>query len=251
MACHARCGHACTSSTRHALRQAGSHCPVPTAPLSIPTHQTPQTPSLQPAATCHALHRTAAPSACLRGGAAGAAGHEVRRAVTRVLPWGAQVPAHGCTPAAVVENPLRFCATSDSGPPTVHPHPPASTTYTTSSIVRLVSAMFVASTTLRTPAGGTRNACRCSLRRGGRGGDGWDHRHACACCARVGSRPMQHRAAAARRTPPPHLGETVECSGMTHWAAVRKRRELDSRSCSSCISPMPRFGGGCGPGVGG
>ena len=39
---------------------------------------------------------------------------------------------------------------------------PASTTYTTSSMVRLVSAMFVERMIFRQPAGGLRNTRRCS-----------------------------------------------------------------------------------------
>ena len=40
---------------------------------------------------------------------------------------------------------------------------PLSTTYTTSSMVRLVSAMLVASTTLRMPSGGRSKTLRCSV----------------------------------------------------------------------------------------
>ena len=106
--------------------------------------------------------------------------------------------------------------------------------------------MLVASTTLRTPGGGRRKACRWSLRARG-GGRGKEQ----------AVRALRALAAGGDRVPPlrdsavpctimqyhapgcTHLGETVECRGMTQAEASRKRHEAVSLSCISWISPMP------------
>lgn len=137
--------------------------------------------------------------------------------------------------------------------------------------------MLVARTTLRTPRGGTRNACRWSLRgEGHRARKPWPLRRRRLARGRswargtprtsldrsgvhggrtvvpcVGSQarahsvtvlhPLRARLPAQRE---PYPGLTVECSGMTHCALARKRREPHSRPRSSSISPMPASGSG-------